>query len=327
MTAQAMPTAGLSRSARTERALFRGHGLVMANPIYRESVDGFFATLLAGDGAAKDLTVAALGLTRASARAEIVAREQGVAAGMEEFAFLLRTAGIEAAMLVKDGETFEAGFVLATLSGDRLRLLSTERIGLNLLQRMCGIATAARHLQALAATRNPDVRIVGTRKTPWGLLDKRALHCGGAGTHRIRLSDAILIKNNHLKLIAAKEEEAAPSAVRRAWPHRDQAAFIEVEVRSTAAALTAAETFARLQEEKDRLYPCLVLLDNMSPAETARTIETLRQEQLYDHILIEASGGISGASVGEYAASGVDAISAGALTHSARALDLSQRIF
>jgi nicotinate-nucleotide pyrophosphorylase (carboxylating) len=326
MTAPTIPTAGLGRAARTERSLFRGAGLVMANPIYRESVDGFLATMLAGDGVAKDLTVKALDLKRSQATAEIVAREPGLAAGMEEFAFLLRTAGIEASVLVKDGESFEAGSALATLSGDRLRLLSTERIGLNLLQRMCGIATAAGHLQGLAASRNPEARVVGTRKTPWGLLDKRALHCGGVGTHRLSLPDAILIKNNHLKLIADREEEAAPAAILRAWRHRAESAFIEVEVRSTAAAVTAAETFARLQEQDDTAYPSLILLDNMPPADTGRTIETLRQEQLWDHVLIEASGGINGATIGEYAASGAAAISAGALTHSARALDLSQRI-
>jgi nicotinate-nucleotide pyrophosphorylase (carboxylating) len=327
MIASSMRAAGLSRSVRTERALFRGAALTMANPLYRESVDGFLAMMLAGDGVATDLTVAALDLRKhTAAKAEILAREPGVAAGLEEFAFLFRTAGVAVTPLVKDGDSFESGAVLAKLSGDQARLLSSERIGLNLLQRMCGIATAARSLQALAAGRNPETRVVGTRKTPWGLLDKRALHCGGVGTHRMSLSDAILIKNNHLKLIADREEEAAPAAILRAWRDRKDSAFIEVEVRSASAAVTAAETFGSLREQDDESYPCLVLLDNMAPPEIARVIETLRQERLWDHVLIEASGGVREANIEEYAASGADAISAGRLTHSARALDLCQRI-
>ena len=91
-----------------------------------------------------------------------------------------------------------------------MKLLSLERVGLNLLQRMSGIATASRCLQERAQRRNPATRIVGTRKTPWGLLDKRALHLGSGGTHRLGLGDAILIKNNHLALLASREEEAAP---------------------------------------------------------------------------------------------------------------------
>jgi len=167
---------------------------------------------------------------------------------------------------------------------------------------------------------------VGTRKTPWGLLDKRALHLGNGGTHRLGLGDAIVIKNNHLALLASREEDAAPMAIEKAWKFRAESAFIEVEVRGEAAARAAAQTFRRLQEDASEQYPCLLMLDNMSPAEITAILGMLRREGLWEHALIEASGGISESNVEGYADCGVDAISIGALTHSARALDICQRI-
>lgn len=163
-------------------------------------------------------------------------------------------------------------------------------------------------------------------KDPLGLLDKRAVHLGKGGTHRIGLGDAILIKNNHLALIASREEQAAPLAIQKAWHLRKEAAFIEVEVRGEAAALAAAQTFRSLQQEASAQYPCVLMLDNMAPPQISSILDALRRERLWDDTLIEASGGVSEKNVEAYAVTGVDAISIGALTHSPRALDLSQRI-
>jgi len=148
----------------------------------------------------------------------------------------------------------------------------------------------------------------------------------GVGTHRLNLGDAILVKNNHLALLAGREEDAAPVAIERAWKLREKSAFIEVEVRSEAAARAAAGAFRRLLEKSGEEYPCVVMLDNMTPAGIRSAIEALCAGDLLDYVLIEASGGISEANVLEHAATGVDAISIGALTHSTRALDLSQKI-
>jgi nicotinate-nucleotide pyrophosphorylase (carboxylating) len=157
------------------------------------------------------------------------------------------------------------------------------------------------------------------------LLDKRAVHCGGGGTHRLGLGDAILIKNNHLAMIAERETDAVPQALGAVWPRREGAVFVEVEVRSMEAARIAAATFQRLLADGPA-PPCLILLDNMSPEETGQVVDDLRAHALWDHVLLEASGNITAENVGPYAASGVDAISAGALTHSVRALDLNQKI-
>jgi nicotinate-nucleotide pyrophosphorylase (carboxylating) len=315
-----------TREQRIEQALFRGGTLTLDNPAYRQAVCTFTETLLKADLASGDLTARALGLKDRSASASVVAREGGVAAGLEEFALLMRGHGIDVALEKDDGGVIRPGEALLRAEGEESQLLAFERVGLNLLQRMSGIATTAHCLQERARRRNSATRIIGTRKTPWGLLDKRALHLGGVGTHRLGLGDAILIKNNHLARLAAREEDAVPLAIEKAWMFRGESAFIEVEVRGEAAARVAAQSFRRLQEEAHEQYPCLLMLDNMTPAEIGAILEMLHRENLWDDALIEASGGISEANVEAYAACGVDAISIGALTHSARALDLCQRI-
>lgn len=316
----------LTREQRTEKALFRGAGLTLDHPEYRDAVGAFTEALLQADLAPRDLTVAALGIRGRHAEAAILARDGGVVAGLAELAFLLEAHGVAATLEKRDGDAIRPGELLLRAEGDEIEILALERVGLNLIQRMSGITTAIRCLQERAKRQCPATRIVGTRKTPWGLLDKRALHLGNGGTHRLGLGDAIVVKNNHLALLAAREEEAAPMAIEKAWAFRKDSAFIEVEVRGEAAARAAAETFCSLQEDAAEEYPCLLMLDNMTPDQIGAILDMLRRENLWDDVLVEASGGISESSVEAYAARGVDAISIGALTHSARALDICQRI-
>jgi nicotinate-nucleotide pyrophosphorylase (carboxylating) len=315
-----------TRGERIEQALFRGGGLTLENLEYSNAVRIFLNVLVQADLSPADLTAKALGMKDRPARAAIVARDAGVAAGLAEFAFLLRSQGVTVRFEKQDGAAIQPGDTLLSTDGDESKLLALERVGLNLLQRMSGIATAARCLQERASRKSSRTRIVGTRKTPWGLLDKRALHLGNGGTHRLGLGDAIVIKNNHLALLARREEDAAPISIERAWKHREHAAFIEVEVRSEAAARAAAETFRRLREEAAEEYACLLMLDNMPAHQAGAILEMLQRENLWDDTLIEASGGITETNVEAYAALGVDAISIGALTHSVKALDICQRI-
>jgi nicotinate-nucleotide pyrophosphorylase (carboxylating) len=315
-----------TREQRIEQALFRGGSLTLGNPLYCHAVRAITESLVQADLAPGDLTARALEMKDRFVSAAIIARQGGVAAGFEEFAHLMRAHGVEVKFEKQDGDVIRPGETLLRAEAEESKLLSLERVGLNLLQRMSGIATASRCLQERARRRSPATRIVGTRKTPWGLLDKRALHLGNGGTHRLGLGDAIVIKNNHLALLAAREEDAAPVAIEKAWKIRAESAFIEVEVRGEAAARAAAKTFRRLQEVASEEYPCLLMLDNMAPDEINKILDMLRGEDLWEHTLIEASGGISEANAEAYAACGVDAISIGALTHSARALDICQRI-
>jgi nicotinate-nucleotide pyrophosphorylase (carboxylating) len=315
-----------TRERRVQQAFFRGDCLTLDNPAYRQAVVALTEALLQGDLASADLTATAIELEPAGVSAAIIAREPGIIAGLEEFALLSRAHGVDVVLEKRDGDAIRPGDTALLAQGEPMKLLALERVGLNLLQRMSGIASASHCAQERVRQGGSDARIIGTRKTPWGLLDKRALHLGGTGTHRLNLGDAILIKNNHLALLADREEEAASLAIERAWKLRRKAAFIEVEVRGEHAARAAAAAFRRLQEEAAEEYPCVLMLDNMSPAQAGDAIEMLRRDNLLDYTLVEASGGITEANAMEYAASGADAISIGALTHSARALDLCQRI-
>ncbi len=315
-----------TREERVERALFRGAGLTLDHSAYCRAVRALTGLLVETDSAPSDLTARALKRGDRRASAAIVAREGGVAAGLTEYAFVLRSNGLAVEFEKRDGDPIEAGDVLMRTEGGESELLALERVGLNLLQRMSGIASTSRCLQQRLRQKSFATRVVGTRKTPWGLLDKRALHLGNGGTHRLGLGDAIVIKNNHLALLAEREEDAAPVAIERAWRLRGESAFVEVEVRSEEAARAAAATFRRLRDEEGEEYPCLLMLDNMKPARIAAILEMLRGEGLWDDTLVEASGGILETGMETYAATGVDALSIGALTHSARALDICQRI-
>jgi len=317
-----------SRQERLRKALFRGGNLTLANDDYFRTFRTITEELLRVDRGTGDVTSAALGATENHARALIIAKEPGVLAGIEEAVWYFTNFGVAAKRSAADGQSVEAGQELLALEGNAEQLLSLERVGLNLLQRMCGIATETRRLQDKVRHRRgdapPNANVVATRKTPWGLLDKRAAHLGGGGTHRLSLSDAILIKTNHLRLFDADEARAIPPAVDRAWEQRRGAAFIEVEVTGLPGALAAAKRFQALRKAGDDSdsYPCLIMLDNRSVEETSEIIACMRRERVWEDVLVEVSGGMTEESIESYAECGVDAISVGALTHSCRALNL-----
>jgi nicotinate-nucleotide pyrophosphorylase (carboxylating) len=315
-----------TREQRVKQTFFRGDSLTVQNSGYRQSVLALTSALLQDDLAAGDLTSAAIELPPTRVSAAVIARESGIVAGLQEFALIYRNHGIDVVLEKADGDAIHSGDSVLLAQGEETKLLALERVGLNLLQRMSGIATASHCVQERLRQSGSETAVVGTRKTPWGMLDKRALHLGGVGTHRLSLGEAILIKNNHLKLLADRDEDAAPLAIERAWRMRGKSAFIEVEVRDESAARTAAAAFRDLQEASGEEYPCVLMLDNIAPDQISAVLDMLRRENLFDSTLVEASGGISEANAGEYAATGVDAISIGALTHSIRALDLCQRI-
>lgn len=317
-----------SRQTRLRSALFRGDTLTLANPEYLRMVRAFTEELLHADREPEDLTSVALAAGKKNSVAQIIANEPGVLAGIDEAVWYFTNFGLAVERAGADGQSVKPGQAFLRLEGDSDTLLSLERVGLNLLQRMSGIATFTQRLQNIVRGRGgenpPNANIVATRKTPWGLLDKRAAHLGGGGTHRLGLGDAILIKTNHLRLFAPDESDAIPMALNRAWGERHQSVFIEVEVTGLAGAMAAGRVFRDLRRSDANAdsYPCIVMLDNRTADEAGRIIAALRAESLWDDILIEVSGGISEAGLAAYADSGVDAISVGALTHSCKALDL-----
>jgi nicotinate-nucleotide pyrophosphorylase (carboxylating) len=249
------------------------------------------------------LTVAAA----TQGRAEIVAKQDGVLAGgpivARVFACLGSAATVE--VLRGDGERFAPGDVLVRLRGAAADLLEGERVALNFLQRLCGVATVARRFaDAVAGTK---ARVVDTRKTTPGfrVLEKYAVRTGGCHNHRGGLDDGILIKDNHIA--AAGGIAAAVAGARAGAPHTLK---IQIECRDLA------EVDAALAAGVDA-----ILLDNMDVAGLRAAVQ-----RIGGRVQTEASGGVHLDTVREIAATGVDLISVGALTHSAPAVDLSMRL-
>ncbi|MBW2688477.1 MAG: carboxylating nicotinate-nucleotide diphosphorylase [Deltaproteobacteria bacterium] len=238
------------------------------------------------------------------ASAELVAKEDFVLAGIDvaQRVFQLLSADTAYEKLITDGQSVKRGDVLAWIKGDAAVLLQGERVALNLLQRMCGVATLTaafvREVEGLEAV------IVDTRKTTPGLrvLEKYAVRMGGGGNHRMALYDAVLIKENHVA--AAGGITAAVKRAQQRMPHTQK---IEVEVRNqeeVAEALAAAAD--------------ILLLDNMTLTELTAAVE-----QVGNRAITEASGGVNLETVRDIAKTGVRLISVGALTHSYRAVDIS----
>lgn len=265
---------------------------------------------LAEDLGRGDITTQATVARNARARGRFLAKEPMVVAGLEaaEAVFSALDSQQQLEAFASDGEEVEAGKVIARTSGFADVLLAGERVALNLLQRLSGIATLTRkYVRAIEGTRT---QIVDTRKTTPGLrmLEKYAVLSGGARNHRLGLDDGVLIKDNHIALAGG-----VSAAVERARESVGHLHKIEVEV-STEKDLREA-----VQSGAD-----ILLLDNLSPEETARMVALARE--LAPQVTLESSGGITLENVRAYAEAGVDLISIGALTHSARAMDISFKI-
>ena len=273
----------------------------------RAHIDRVVALALEEDAPWGDLTSEALIPENAVARADLVARERGVFSGGEVFeaAFRLTDPRTDVQLVVEDGEWFEPGAVLAVVTGPARGVLQAERIGLNFVQRMSGIATLTGAYVAEVA--HTGARIADTRKTTPGLraFERKAVRDGGGRNHRHSLSDAVMAKDNHLAVLAQKGVSAT-AALRAAKDLLPHTTHIEVEV-----------------DRLDQLEPVLaagigtIMLDNFS-------LEDLRAgvAQVAGRATVEASGGVSLETVRAIAETGVDVVSVGALTHSARALDL-----
>lgn len=261
---------------------------------------------LSEDLGAGDLTTEALFSPDDRCRAEIVLEEDGVVCGLPVAAsvFARLDGDLELSQLLEDGASVSgAPRSLMWIGGRTRALLSGERLALNLLGRLSGIATLTRCF--VEAVEGTGVAILHTRKTTPGLraLERYAVRSGGGENHRSGLDDAVLVKDNHLRLAGGVAEAIGRLRAAGPWP-------LEVE----ADTLDQVEEALSLGVER-------ILLDNMSPPETCRAVELVS-----GRALLEASGGITLENVREYAEAGVDAISIGALTHSARSLNVSMEV-
>ena len=259
-----------------------------------------------------DVTTEAVVPAEIMVSAHIIAKEPMVVAGLYEASVIFEAIGVDFKAKARDGEKVDAGTVLAEVHGRARDILSAERTVLNILMRMSGIATQTRRIVETVRKAGFNVRIAATRKTAPGLrlFDKRAVAIGGGDPHRFRLDDAVLIKDNHVRVAGGVREAI--------WRARSATSFskkIEVEVQSLEEALEAAEYGVDI-----------LMLDNMSVEEAKRTIEALEDRGLRRKVIIEISGRIDEKNILEYAELGPDVISVGALTHSVRAADISLEI-
>lgn len=259
-----------------------------------------------------DITTALAVSSGTIVEAEVVTKEAGVIAGIEEALTFLESLKLQAEALVTDGARIEEKTIIMKIVGDARTLLSTERTLLNLLTRMSGIATATNRLIKKVRGAGYKTRIACTRKVAPGLLyfDKRAVMLGGGDTHRLHMDDLVLIKDNHLAIIGDVAD--AVKKVRNAVSFSKK---IEVEITDVKEALEAAKAGADI-----------VMFDNFSPQQVKEAVALLEREGFRSKVLIEVSGRITERNILEYAATGVDVLSLGELTDSVKALDMSLEV-
>jgi nicotinate-nucleotide pyrophosphorylase (carboxylating) len=254
-----------------------------------------------------DVTTLATVPKNFTANAVMRAREPLVVAGLEfaETVFRELSRNVRISRLVKDGQRVEAGAGLLKISGPARAILSAERVALNFVQRLSGVATlTAQFVDAVKCTR---AKILDTRKTTpgWRRFEKYAVACGGGRNHRIGLFDMVLIKDNHLAALRDAKPNAIAAAVQRA---RAKCPKLQIEVE--------ADTLKQVAQAVDAGAD-VILLDNMTPAQLRQAVKFIA-----GRARTEASGGVNLKSVRAIAGTGVDFISVGALTHSARAVDI-----
>ena len=274
----------------------------------RDAIHRLVRVALEEDAPWGDLTSQSLIPASARATASLVAREPGVLSGEDVFsaAMSLTEPAISTRFHLHDAEPFNEATVLATIEGPAQGVLQAERVALNFVQRMSGIATqTAQYVSAVAGTR---ARIVDTRKTTPGLrlVERYAVRCGGGHNHRYSLSDAVMVKDNHLAILDADGGGNLTEALQSMRARLPHTTHIEVEVdrpEQIEAVLNAGVD--------------TILLDNFTTAQLSLAVA-----HIAGRALVEASGGITLARIREIADTGVDIISVGALTHSSRSLDL-----
>jgi nicotinate-nucleotide pyrophosphorylase (carboxylating) len=259
-----------------------------------------------------DLTTNAVVPPDLLAEAIISLKSNGIVAGIRESLYVFELAGIDVIEHVYDGASAHSGQIVAKVKGPARSILTVERLVLNLLMRMSGIATITRKMVDEARSVSPSIKIACTRKTTPGfrLFEKRAVELGGGDTHRLRLDDAVLIKSNHISAAGGVKE--AIDAARSGTSFTKK---LEVEAASIDEAIEAAKCGSDI-----------LMLDNMTPDEVEQTISTLTDMDLRNKLMIEVSGGVTPENLKAYAAVGADVISMGMLTHSAKALDMNLKI-
>jgi nicotinate-nucleotide pyrophosphorylase (carboxylating) len=267
------------------------------------------ASFLQEDVGAGDITSDNIIPADLEAKAKIVCKSRfAIVCGLEEASVLFDICGCKSEILVKDGSKVVKGTVVMNVSGYARAILKAERTVINIIMRMSGIATETRRIVDLAK----DITILATRKTAPGLryFDKKAVVLGGGATHRMRLDDMVLIKDNHLVLVSDLGK-----CIRLAKKNVGSSIKVECEAR------TKEEALAAVAAEADA-----VMLDNFTPKQAQQTIRQIRRMGLRNNVIIELSGGINQNNIRYYSRTKPDFISLGYITHSSKAIDFSLEI-
>ncbi|TFG10956.1 carboxylating nicotinate-nucleotide diphosphorylase [Candidatus Thorarchaeota archaeon] len=256
-----------------------------------------------------DLTTDLMGPLTAEAVGTVYAKCKTIVAGVKEAVAVATMTGLEHKILVFEGNWVSPSAAILKLTGQARTLLTVERVILNIMMRMSGIAAKTYRMLEAARRGNPSIMVAATRKTTPGFrfFEKRAVQIGGGDTHRYALDDMVLIKNNHITAMGGVSQ-----AVRAAKESVSFSKKISCEVSSLSETLEAVEGGANI-----------VLLDNLTPKQIKNIHEVLQERGLRNRIILEGSGGMDEDNAEEYAKSGLDVISSGALTHSYDSADLN----
>ena len=273
------------------------------------NVREILANFLQEDVGAGDITSDNIIPADLEAKAEIVCKSRfAIVCGLEEASVLFDICGCKSEILVKDGSKVVKGTVVMNVSGHARAILKAERTAINIIMRMSGIATETRRIVDLAK----DITILATRKTAPGLryFDKKAVVLGGGATHRMRLDDMVLIKDNHLVLVSDLGK-----CIRLAKKNVGSSIKVECEARTKEEALAAVAAQADA-----------IMLDNFTPKQAQQTIRQIRRMGLRNKVKIELSGSINQNNIRHYSRTKPDFISLGYITHSSKAIDFSLEI-
>ena len=283
------------------------------------SIDRWVGSLVGDDGIDMPLSSGS-----PAVEATVFAREDGLVVGCAVIDYMLQiwAPSVRVNWFAGDGKRVSSGDEIAVVSGDRDSVLAIERSVLNVLGQLSGIATETKRWSAIAPR-----QIASTRKTIWGMLDKWAVHLGGGLTHRLSKDDATMVKENDLASMLTEHEhhEQRLATYLQQVDMSDIGAFLEVEVRTEKEALVAAMVWAqrRGDEKVDRL---VIMLDNFSPEQCKSISEQMNDQGVREHVVLEASGGITFKDLKSWHECGLDVVSTSAINRGVKPLDVSMLV-
>jgi nicotinate-nucleotide pyrophosphorylase (carboxylating) len=301
----------------------KGYFLTTKNKAYADTCLQLFNFQTNQDLIENDITSKIINGKYKDLEVNIIAKQTGIIAGIEEIIYLInKKTHLKVKTISKDRTRINNQDLILTLIGNPLEILKYERTILNIISRLSGIATMTNYL---IKKNNLQTPLSATRKTLWGLLDKKAVFIGGGLTHRLSLSDEILIKDNHISLWAKKNSINRLESLKKILDFIKNSQIkrpFEIEVETVKEAY-----FLNNYYQKINIFaPLIIMLDNFKPSDAIRTIQTIRKQKKVSQIIFELSGGINENNIQDYDQAGADVLSLGSLTHSSKALDISLSI-